>query len=320
MKIRNTVIFLFLFACYCAPLRAGISEADRQRVDRILGTKGVYTPSEDTYKVTFPRANVKVTVKNWTLSPFTGLVSWVAMTTDPHHGGVLFLAEFVLFEDEVNPVLSVVLNSGLKVTALHNGFLFERPRVQFLDFSGFGQPPELAGKVRQILDTIKAIRRANPRPTFHLERSLPPSKSNITASVLDSILETRGETYKGMYKASMGMRGLVNGILAGKQMGLRTWVAFAGTDDKAVVDGQIVMTEDEIPGVLKALRNAGITVVALQNHLIDDHPHFFFVDYWGEGRAAKLARGVLAALESQARRGAGSKSATTLGPLLPDGL
>lgn len=301
MKAGSIVSLMLLSMSFCAPLSARISESQRQQVDRILGAKGIYTPSEDTYRVTFPRTDVRVTIGNRAIAPFMGLASWVAMTSDPHHGGALLSAEFALFEDEINPVLSVALGNGLEVMALHNEFLFERPRVLFMDISSFGEPPELAAKARQILDKIKAIRRANTKPTSTFEGGPPLTKSNITASMLDSVLETRGQSYDGMYRASMGMRGLLHGILVGKKMGVGTWIAFSGTDERAVVDGEIVMTQDQVQGVLRALEGAGLKVVAVHNHMIDDHPEFVFVHYWGQGRAVELARGVRAALETQLR-------------------
>lgn len=301
MKTRTVAFLLFLSMCRCAPLWARVSESDRRQIDRTLGTTGIYTPSEDTYRVTFPRTDVKVTVNNRTLSPFAGFSSCAAMTSDPHHGGALLLAEFALLEDEVNPVVSVALDSDLEVTALHSDLLFERPHVLSLHISGLGEPRALAAKLRQILDKIRTVRSKNPIPVSQVESSLAPGKSSITASVLDSILETHGLTEDGMYKASMGMRGLVHGIPIGKQMGLSTWIAFTGTDERAVVDGQIVMTKGQIQGVLRALRKAGINIAALYNTMIEDHPAFFFVRYRGEGQATELARGVRAALETQLR-------------------
>ena len=139
MKTRTVAFLLFLSMCRCAPLWARVSESDRRQIDRTLGTTGIYTPSEDTYRVTFPRTDVKVTVNNRTLSPFAGFSSCAAVTSDPHHGGALLLAEFALLEDEVNPVVSVALDSDLEVTALHSDLLFERPHVLSLHISGLGE-------------------------------------------------------------------------------------------------------------------------------------------------------------------------------------
>lgn len=231
---------------------------ERLHVDKLFGAKGIYTPSEDTYRITFPRTDVRVTIGNRAIPPFMGLASWVAMTSDPHHGGALLSAQFALFEDEVNPVLSVVLANGLEVTALQNEFLFERPRVLFMDVSALGEPRELAAKVRQILAKIKVIRRAKPKATPPFEGGLPLPRSDITASTLDSVLETHGQSYNGMYRASMGMLGLVHSIPIGKQMGIGTWIVFSGTDARAVVDGEIVMTRDQVQGVLRALQRGAL--------------------------------------------------------------
>jgi len=104
-----------------------------------------------------------------------------------------------------------------------------------------------------------------------------------------------------MYKTSMGMAGLVHGVPVGKQMGIATWITFAGGDEKATVDGQIVMTKEQIQDVLGALRRAGIDITALQRRMSDDRPDFFFVSFWGHGRAADLAHSLRLALETQLR-------------------
>jgi len=268
-------------------------------LDRILGVKGIYTPSEDTYRLTLPRADVKVSVGDRLVPPFLGLASTAAITTDPHHGGSLLIGELALFEDEVNPVLSVALDNELNVTGLHNVFLFEEPRVLFLHITAIGNLLALAARLRKLLDTIETIRRAHPSPSLESAMTQFPGKSNITASVLDSILEAHGQVEDGMYKVSMGMRGLVLGIPVGHQMGLETWAAFSGTDEKTLLEGEIVMTRDQIQDVLRALRTAAINIAALDHPMIDDRPEFFFVQYWGQGRAVDLARGLRRALETQ---------------------
>ena len=268
-------------------------------MDVILGTTGVYTPREDTYRATFPRGDVKVVVHNEILPPVLGLTSWAAVTSDPHHGGALLLAEFALFEDEVNPVISVALENRLEITALQNHFLFESPRVLFLDTSAIGTPQELAKKVRQILDEIKIIRARNPAPVSQARQSAVLGRNTIDARVLDSILETHGDTAQGVYKASMGMAGVVHGILVGKQMGIATWITFAGNNENAIVDGQIVMTKEQIQDVLRALRRAEIDITAVQRRMSDDRPDFFFVSFWGHGRASDLAHSLRLALETQ---------------------
>jgi Domain of Unknown Function (DUF1259) len=270
-------------------------------MDMILGTTGIYASNEDAYKATFPRGEVKVAVGNEILTPFLGLTSWAAVTSDPHHGGALLLAEFALFEDEVNPVISVVLENRLGITTLQNHFLFESPRVLFLDASAIGTPAELATKVRRILDEIKTIRARNAVPVSQAPQNTRLERNSIDARVLDTILGTHGDTAQGMYKASMGMAGLVHGILVGKQMGIATWITFAGSDEKATVAGQIVMTAEQIQDVLQALQRAGLDITAIQRRVSDDRPDFFFVSFWGHGRAADLAHSLRLALETQLR-------------------
>ena len=304
MRFHHLFIGVVLILCNPFPLSATISEKDRQTLDGILGSTGIYTSSEDAYRATFSRGDVKVAVGNEMLSSFLGLASWAAVTSDPHHGGALLLAEFALFEDEVNPVISAALENRLEITALQNHFLFESPRVLFLDASATGTPQELATRVRRILDEIKTIRARNPVPVSQVRRRTVLERNTIDARVLDSILETHGDTAQGVYKASMGMAGLVHGILVGKQMGVATSITFAGSNEKATVAGQIVMTAEQIQNVLQALRRAGLDITAIQRRMSDDRPDFFFVSFWGHGRAAILAQGLRLALETQLPRGA----------------
>ena len=117
----------------------------------MTGAKGAYTADEDVYRVTFPRADVKVTVEGRPMHPFMGLTSWAAFTPDAH-GGLMVMGDLVLFEDEVNAVMSAALESGLEVTALHNHFFFESPRVMFMHIGGMGTAEKLAAAVRGALD------------------------------------------------------------------------------------------------------------------------------------------------------------------------
>lgn len=299
MKITPAV--LFLVVCLTSSLEAQITASERQNMDKIFGTTGEYVTPEGTYRLSFPRIDAKVMVDNQSISPFLGLESWAAFTSDPHHGGVMLAAELALLEDEVNPVLSVALDRNLAITAIANHYLFEKPRVVFMQVSGLGEPVALATKIQELREKVKAIRTANPKPSTQFAGPNLPSrqKSNITAPVLDSILGTHGQAVDGMYKASMGMAGTIFGVPAGKQTGLRTWIAFAGSDGNAVVDGQIVVTSSQVHDVLHALRQADINITSLHNHFINSNPDFYFVHYWGNGQAVQLAQGIRRAMETQ---------------------
>ena len=264
----------------------------------MTGAKGTYTADEDVYRVTFPRTDVKVAVEGRGMHPFMGLTSWAAFTSDGR-GGVMVMGDLVLFEDEVNSVMSVALEQGLEVTALHNHFFYESPRVMFMHIGGSGPAEQLASAVRKALDQVRAVRASRPIPASGFGGPAVPDSSSITAAVIDGVLGVKGQTNAGMYKAQLGRKAIMHGQAVANQMGVNTWAAFAGTDDSAFVDGDFAMLIDEVQPVLKALRRAGVNIVAIHNHMTHEEPQFVFLHYWGKGPARQLALAVKAGLDAQ---------------------
>jgi hypothetical protein len=234
------------------------------------------------------------------MHPFLGLTSWAAFT--PHVGTELMvMGDLVLFEDEVNPVMSAALDNGLEVTALHNHFFFDSPRVMFMHIGGTGTVERLATAVGRAMAKVREIRESNPQPARAFPGPAVPETNSITASVIDQILGVQGDVNAGMYKVAIGRQATMHGKPVGNQMGVNTWAAFAGTDEAAFVDGDFAMLESEMQAVLKALRKAGIYIVAIHNHMTHEQPRYVFLHYWGKGRAADLARGLKSALDIQSR-------------------
>jgi hypothetical protein len=281
------------------PLGAAIPEAQRTRIDQVTGAKGSYTAEEDVYRVTFPRTDVKVAVEGREMHPFLGLTSWAAFTPDAH-GALMVMGDLVLFEDEVNPAMSAALDNGLEVTALHNHFFFDSPRVMFMHIGGSGSAESLATAVRRCLDKVKEVRSATPQPGSKFAGATAETNS-ITAAAIDGILGVKGQANSGMYKVVIGRKAAMHGKAVGNQMGVNTWAAFAGSDSGAVVDGDFAMLESELQPVLKALRKAGIHIVAIHNHMTHEEPQYVFLHYWGKGPAAALAKGLRSALDTQGR-------------------
>ena len=282
------------------PLFAVISETQRNTIDQVTGVKGAYTTGEDVYRVNFPRTDVKVSVEGRAMHPFLGLTSWAAFT--PHSAAELMvMGDLVLFEDEVNTVMSVALDNGLEVTALHNHFFFDSPRVMFMHIGGNGTAERLATAVSRAMDKIKEIRKAAPQPAGKFSGPAVPETNSITASVIDGILGVKGQANAGMYKVAIGRKATMHGKQVGNQMGVNTWAAFAGSDDTAFVDGDFAMLESELQAVLKALRSAGINIVAIHNHMTHEEPQYVFLHYWGKGASAVLAKGLKSALDTQGR-------------------
>ena len=289
----------------CATLSAGFltttwgADLDTAKIDQLTGLKGKMNQSEGVYKVTFPRDDVKIVVDGWTMPPFMGLGTWAAFQGTNEKA--MMMGDTVLFEDEVNFAMSAAFDNGLSVTALHNHFFFDEPKVYFMHIGGEGSVEKLAGAVRKVYDAIKAIRGANAKPgsTFDqraLEKGPLPTKNSITAAPLNEIFAMQGEAKDGMVKFTIGKKSKMHGMEIGKEMGANTWAALAGSDDNAVVDGDFAITEDELQPALKALRVAKINIVAIHSHMTHEQPRILFLHYWGRGSAKDLANAVKGAL------------------------
>ena len=260
---------------------------DTTKIDQITALEGKFNEKEGVYKVTFPRNDVKVAVDGWTMPPFMGLGTWAAFTATKD--GAMVMGDTVLFEDEVSAAMSAALDNGLNVTALHNHFFFDHPKVYFMHIEGEGGVEKLATAVRKVYGAVKQIRAASPNAKDSFGAARLPEKSSITAAPLNEIFGAQGESKEGMVKFTFGRPATMHGVKIGKDMGVNTWAAFAGTDDNAVVDGDFAVTEDELQAVLKSLRKDKINVVAIHQHMTHEEPRMIFFHYWGSGHAKDLA-------------------------------
>ena len=288
-----------LAAVFAAMSLSALAALDTAKIDNLTGLKGKFNEKEGVYKVTFSRDDVKVVVDRWTMPPFMGLGTWAAFTETKN--GAMVMGDTVLFEDEVSPAMSVALDNGLSVTALHNHFFFDEPKVYFMHIEGEGSVDKLAGAIRKIYDTIKTIRGPNAKPANTFEEGVLgqgslPEKNSINAAPLNEIFGMQGESKDGMVKFTIGRPAKMHGVKIDKEMGVNTWAAFAGSDDNAVVDGDYAVTEDELQPALKALRVGGINIVAIHSHMTHENPRILFLHYWGRGSSKKLAQAVKGAL------------------------
>ena len=298
MTLQMKKVFI-LAAVLAAMSLSALAALDTAKIDNLTGLKGKFNEKEGVYKVTFSRDDVKVVVDGWTMSPFMGLGTWAAFTETKN--GAMVMGDTVLFEDEVSPAMSVALDNGLSVTALHNHFFFDEPKVYFMHIEGEGSVDKLAGAVRKIYDTIKTIRGPNAKPANTFEEGVLgqgslPEKNSINAAPLNEIFGMQGESKDGMVKFTIGRPAKMHGVKIDKEMGVNTWAAFAGSDDNAVVDGDYAVTEDELQPALKALRVGGINIVAIHSHMTHENPRILFLHYWGRGSSKKLAQAVKGAL------------------------
>jgi len=275
------------------------ADLDTAKIEQITGLKGALNQEENVFKVSQPRTDVRVTIDGRVMEPFMGLTSWASFM--PGKGApAMVMGDLVLFQDEVNPVMSAALENGLTVTGLHNHFFYDEPRVFFMHIGGEGTTDQLAAGVRKAFDSVKAIRSKIAQPATRFDDRQIIISSNITADKLDQILMVKGQAKDGMYKVVIGRTvKMPCGCEVGKEMGINTWAGFAGTDDSAVVDGDFATFEGELQPVLKSLRSAGINIVAIHNHMEGDSPKTIFLHYWGKGKAEELARGIKSALEAQ---------------------
>ncbi|MEP6878489.1 MAG: DUF1259 domain-containing protein, partial [Nitrosospira sp.] len=260
--------------------------------------KGTYSKEENVFKVSKPRSEVKVQVDKWAMPPFMGLTSWAAFTP-AQDGQIMMMGDTVLFEDEVNPVMSVVFDAGLEVTALHNHFFLEEPKVYFMHIGGVGSAAYLAAGVKKIYDKVAEIRAVQPIPSSEFPKTIS-KESKISVEPLETILGIKGVSKDGIFKVTIGRPATMHGMPIGKEMGVNTWAAFAGSDSQAVVAGDFAMLADEMQPVLKTMRTGGINIVAIHQHMTHDQPHYLFMHYWGKGNAQELAKTIKKALDIQA--------------------
>jgi hypothetical protein len=270
---------------------------DTAAIEQATGLKGQFTSEDNVFKVTKARTDVKIQVDQWEMPPFMGLGSWAAFT--PAQGGAMMMGDTVVFEDEVNAAMSAALEAGLEVTALHNHFFFDEPKVYFMHIGGHGDPKVLAAGVKKVYDKIAEIRAASPAPTKSFPGKIA-SPSSITVAPLQAALGVKGQTNQGMFKVVIGRSATMHGVAVSTEMGINTWAAFAGRDDAAVVDGDFAMLENELQPVLRAMRKEGINIVAIHQHMSHEQPRYLFLHYWGKGKAVDLAQSLKRVLDAQA--------------------
>ena len=289
-RISTTGVLLAL--SLASGVRAQEVPAEYQQVLTALGKQGDF--KANVLKVNIPRNDVSVTVAGVkTPTPF-GFGGWVALTKGT--GGMdVLMGDLVLTEDEVNPVMSALLDNGLEVTALHNHFLRDEPRMFYMHVHGHGRPADLARMLKPALDLIgKRASTATPPAA-----PAPAQSPSIDTGKIAQIVGVQGEVAGAVYKITIGRDDLKltdMGAPINARMGLNTWAAFVGTNDRAAIAGDVAMLGDEVTPVLKALRKNGLEVVAIHHHMIGTQPPIYFLHYWGTGPADKLATGFKAAL------------------------
>jgi len=264
--------------------------AEYQQVLTTTGKIGDY--KNNVLKVNVPRNDLHVTVNKVALPTPFGFGGWFAMTKGD--GGEDVRMGDLVMQEEVNPVMSALLDNGLEVAALHNHFFWEEPRIYYMHLHGQGKPADLAKQIKPALDLI------GKEPWQPAAKPASNPATTLDTAKIARIVGHDGEQSGAVYKITIGRDDLklkVMGATINARMGLNTWAAFYGTNDNAAIAGDVAMLGNEVTPVLKALRSHGLDVVAIHNHMIDTQPNVIFLHYWGQGKADDLANGFKAALD-----------------------
>jgi len=290
-------IFIVLAASasvYGAPPKNGTqTKLNTAQIEQLTGVKGSMNEKEGVFKVSVPRSDLAITTAGVRMTPPLGLTSWAAFERSGN--ATMVMGDMVLAEDQVNPAMSTALENGLEVTALHNHFLWDSPKVMFMHIGGMGDETKLATAVGKLFANMKQTGGGKGEVVL---ADIDPTKSTLDPKKVEAILG-KGELNNGVYKVTIGRETKMHGYTSGNAMGVNTWAAFAGSDDKAVVDGDFAMLESELQPVLKALRGAGINIVAIHQHMAGEVPRILFLHFWGVGPTESLAKGIKAALDTQ---------------------
>jgi Domain of Unknown Function (DUF1259) len=295
-RLQKPRMILFLIAlCVLAQGTSALAQevpSDYQAVLKSLDRKGDYKAG--VLKVNIPRSDLKMTIEGVAVPTPFGFGGWVAMTKG-EHGMDVMMGDLVLLQEEVNPVMSALLDHGIDVTALHNHFFWDDPRVFFMHVHAHGMAADLAQRVKPALDLIGHV------PAVAASASNSAAGAPLDTIKIAKIAGHDGEQSGAVYKITVGRDDLAlkdHGATINARMGLNTWAAFYGSNENAVVAGDVAMLENEVTPVLKALRKNGLEIVAIHQHMIGLQPTIIFLHYWGRGPADLLATGFKAALDA----------------------
>jgi len=272
------IAFLITFTI-AALSNAAQGRLDVARIEQLTGVKGELNEKEGVFTVRAPRTDLQVTTAGVKMNPAMGLTSYAAFMKAGTNTTVM--GDTTLLEDQVNPVMSAALDNGLEVTALHNHFFWDSPKVMFMHIGAMGDEEKLASAVGKVFAKIKDTSGGKGEVP---KADLDPAKTSLDPKNIESVMRMKGQMASGVYKITIGRTTKMGGHEVGNAMGINTWAAFVGSDQQAVVDGDFVMLETELQSVLKALRAAGINIVAIHNHIEMESPRIVFLYYWSLDR------------------------------------
>lgn len=280
--------------CACFVATAHAQDVDWQKVDQTLGRKP--TVADDVHRYGFPRTDLSVTLDGVTIKPALALGGWVAFK--PAHGGAMVMGDLVLLETEVNPVMAKMIASGLEITAVHNHLLRASPATFYMHVAGHGDPVKLASAIHDALAESKT-------PLTVAAPAGPPPSIDLDTAKLDQIIGVKGQGNGGVYQFNVKRRDPIKQddmlLTPVGAMGVATAINFQPTGGgRAAITGDFVLTGDEVNPVINALRSHGIEVTALHSHMLNEQPRLFFMHFWANDDAVKLAEGLRAAVDKTA--------------------
>jgi hypothetical protein len=269
-------------------------EIDWQKVDDAFGRKPAV--SGDVHRYGFPRTDLTVTLDGVTIKPALALGGWVAFK--PMHGGAMVMGDLVLLETEINPVMLKLIEGGLEITAVHNHLLRANPATFYMHVGGHGDPARMAATIRDALGASKT-------PLATPAAAGPAPAVDLDTAQLDQLIGVKGQPNGGVYQFNVPRREPIkeNDMVMAPvgPMGVAIAINFQPTGGgKAAITGDFVLTNDEVNPVIKALRANGIDVTAVHSHMLDEQPRLFFLHFWANDDAIKLANGLRAALDKTA--------------------
>jgi len=275
---------------------AQAEETDWQKVDAVFGRTAMV--SGDVHRYGFPRSDLHVTVDGVAIKPALALGGWVAF--EPTEGGAMAMGDLVLLETEINPVMSKLIENGIEITAVHNHLLRANPATFYMHIEGHGDPVKLADAIRTGLAESKTPLEAKAAATA----SAPAI--DLDTAQLEKILGAKGKANGGVYQFGVPRRDAISEsgmkLNPAAPMGGATAINFQPTGGgKAAITGDFVLTADEVNPVIRELRSHGIEVTAIHSHMLKEQPRLFFMHFWANDDALKLARGLRAALDKTAR-------------------
>jgi hypothetical protein len=292
MRVMPWPMALLLVASFTT---AAVSqEIDWQKVDDAFGRKAAV--SDDVHRYGFPRTDLAVTLDGVAIKPALALGGWIAFK--PAHGGAMVMGDLVLLETEINPVMLKLIEGGLEITAVHNHLLRANPATFYMHVGGHGDPAKMAAAIRDALGASKT-------PLGSPAAAGPVPQIDLDTAQLDQLIGVKGQPNGGVYQFNVPRREPIkeNDMVMAPvgPMGVAIAINFQPTGGgKAAITGDFVLTNDEVNPVIKALRANGIDVTAVHSHMLDEQPRLFFLHFWANDDALKLAKGLRAALDKTA--------------------